>query len=285
MRIMAMLRCIFPLVLSFAPAPESAPPEPVQPTLEDAQLMVARDLHIRGERSFRAGDYRGAIEAWTQVLVLLPDKQADLRVPLAYAHRGAYLADEDVEHLHAAQRLFSEQLASLAPQDAARSDIETELAEIEAELAARAAAEAQAQAARDDAIRQEQIRLNQQLLAESEARRQRKLQTIYYGVGGSSVGVGLGLLGWMTAALVVGAKLEREGHDIATMVGVPDDEYAQQLAKGAAQNRIALATGIVGGLLTSAGVTLLSVTLARRERDRASRVTASPTCNGVELRF
>lgn len=285
---MAMLRSILPLVLSLAPAPGSAPAEPAgevaaEPTLEDAQLMVARDLHIRGEHSFRAGDYLEAIEAWTQVLVLMPDKQAELRVPLAHAHRRAYLADQDVEHLRAAQQLFTEQLASLAPQDAARSDIETELAEIEVEQAARAAAEAQAQAARDEAIRQEQIRLNQQELAEAEARRWRNQQKVYDGVGASSATLGLGLLGWMTAALVTGARLEREGHDMATMVGVPDAYYAQQLAKGEAQNRIALATGIVGGLLTSAGVTLLSV--ARARRARAKPVVVVPTFAGIELRF
>lgn len=266
-----MLRALS-LVISLeiaAPEPSEPAPEPAELTLDDAKLMVARDLHVRGEQAFRAGDYPGAIEAWSQVLILMPDKQADLRIPLAHAHRQAYDSDQDIGHLRAARRLFGEHLDSLVADDPVRGDIEAEIAQIDVELAARAASEAQAQAARDEAIRQDQIRRDQAALAVAEARHQHNLQKVYFGVGGSLTGVGIVLLGVMTGSLVTGNRLEREGRAMATKVGVPDGYYAQQLAKGQAQNRIAVASAVVGGMLTAAGITLFGIAAARRKQIRA----------------
>lgn len=274
-----------------AAPPDESPEQdvPSEPTisLEEARLMIARDLHVRGEQCFGEGDYRGAIEAWTQVLVLMPDKQADLRVPLAHAHRRAYAADEELEHLHAARALFTEQLAGLEVEDATRADIEAELAEIEAELAALDEAKAQAQAQREEAIRQEQIRLDQRALAEAEVEHQRAIQKVYYGVGGSLVGLGIGSLAAMTGFLVGGAKLDREGSATANMIGVQEGYYEELLLEGQVYNRTALATGIVGGVLTLTGGALLTLAAVRHKRvlGRKEQVTVYPTFGGVSVRF
>jgi tetratricopeptide (TPR) repeat protein len=268
-----------------SPPGEVAPPEAASPTLEDAQLTVARDLARKGEASFRAGDYRGAIEAWTQVLVLLPDEVGDLPVELAHAHRHAYVADEDVQHLQRAKELLDERLAELEPDDASRAGLEAELAEIDAELAAVAEAEAEARAEREEAIRQEQIRLDQRALAAASTKHWRNTQTIYFGMGGAIAGVGVGSLAAMTVFLVGGAKLDREGQMAAGTIGVADGYYAELLAKGEAQNRAAVVSSVIGGVLTLTGGALLIVAAARRQPARGSDHVLRPGFGSVELRF
>jgi hypothetical protein len=274
------------------PGKKSPEPEVVcepTPTLEDAKLMTARDLHIRGEQSFEKGDYLGAVEAWEQVLVLMPDKRADLRVPLAHAHRRAYAVDDDTSHLTSAHTLFGDQLAALAPDDAAREDLEAEIADIEATFAAIAEAEKTAQAEREEAIRQEQIRINEQVLAAATAKHQRNVQKIYYGVGGSLAGIGLSCFIDMGVYLAAGAKLDREGQAAAGSTGVSDGYYEQLLDRGQAKNRAAIGTGVAGGVLVLAGASLLIVAAVRHKRVivplERKRVAVFPTLGGVHLRF
>ncbi len=277
-----------------APASSNKAQAPVceaTPTLDEARLITGRDLYARANDHFEAKDYLAAVKAWEQVLQLMPGKEAELRVPLAHAHRGAFLAEGDVQHLHSARRLFQAQLEGLAPDSVERADIETELVDIEAKLAALAKEERQAQEARDEQIRQKEIQRGQELLAKVEAQRQAELQKhqaairkIYYGVGGSLTGLGLGSLAAMTATLVGGARLDREGRTMAGSTGVADGEYQALLARGAAQNRAAMATGVVGGVLLAVGGSLLVVAVVRHKRVN-KRVAVFPTLGGVQLRF
>jgi tetratricopeptide (TPR) repeat protein len=282
----------------------AAPPErckaqaPVceAPTLEDALLITGRDLYARANKLFDDKDYLGAVNAWEQVLLLMPDKEPELRVQLAHAHRGAYVATHDAQHLHAARRLFRAQLESLEPGSVERTGLEAEVADIEAKLAALAQAEAQAQADRDEAIRQTQIRLDHEALAKAEEnhrleiqRHHREVQKIYHGVGGSLTGLGVGTLAAMTAFLVQGARLDRDGQTLAASTGVDDDDYQDLLVKGAAQNRAAIATGVVGGVLMTAGISLLVVAAVRHKRgiwqSRTKQMAVLPTPGGLQLRF
>lgn len=259
------------------------------PSLDDARLMTARDLHVRGEESFRKGDYLGAVEAWTQVLVLMPDKEADLRVQLAHAHRSAYAVDGDEDHLRSARSLFMAQLESLESGDTARKDVEAEIAGIDATLADIEEAKARAQAKRDEAIRQEQIRRNDEALAAAEAEHQRNIQKIYYGVGGSLGGLGIGSLAAMTAFLSAGIRTDREGRDTASMSNVSAGRYQELLAEGEAYNRAAVATGVVGGVLTISGTSLLIVAALRRKHvvrlHDEPKVVVHPTLGGLRLSF
>jgi hypothetical protein len=218
----------------------------------------------------------------------MQEKEADLRVQLAHAQRGAYGVDGDPQHLQDAHALFGAQLNSLPPDDPARADIEAELVEIEAELDALAEAEAKAQAEREEAIRQEQIRLNQQLLAEAEAKHQRDVQKVYFGAGGSLAGIGVGSLAAMTAFLVTGARLDREGQATSNSTGVTEGYYRDQLTHGISQNRAAWVTGIVGGVLTATGGSLLIVAGVRQKRGAGrveNKLAVTPTLGGVQLRF
>lgn len=270
---------------------ESAPVCDATPTLDEARLVTGRDLYARGQERFDAKDYLAAVKAWDQVLLLMPEKEAGLRVSLAYAHGEAYLASGDVQHLHSARRLFQTQLASLEPDSAERADIEAGLADIDAKLEALAQAERQAQEAREEEIRQQEIRRGQEALARSEAQRRDEIRRheagvrrIYFSLGGSSLGLGLGSLAAMTATLVGGARLDREGHAVAQSTGVANGEYQDLLARGAAQNQAALATGIVGGVLMAVGGSLL-VVAAVRHKQAKRRVAVYPTLGGVQLRF
>jgi len=258
------------------------------PTLDEARLITGRDFYARANALYDEKDYLGASTAWEQVLLLMPDKEADLRVPLAHAYRFAYQDDKDPDHLRKARDLFRAQLDGLASDDAIRADIESEISKVDAELEALARAEAEAQAQREEAIRQEQISLNKQALVEAESKHQHKLQKIYFGVGGSVTGAGVGSLAAMTSFLVSSARLESEGQTTSQSTGVPDGYYSDQLTRGVSQNRAAWATGIVGGVLTAAGGSLLIVAGVRQKRvigRRRSKVAITPALGGLQLRF
>ncbi len=259
-----------------------------EPTLKQARLMTGRDFYARAGALYDQQDYLGAAEAWEQVLLLMPEREAGLRVQLAHAYHKAYADDKNPEHLRKSKQYLVAQLEGLAADDMTRPDIESELSSIQGELDALAKAEAEAKAQREQEIREEQIRLNQQALAEAEAKHQRKIQKIYFGVGGSMTGTGVATLGAMTAFLVRGSQLDAEG--LATSMGMVEDEdfYSQQLAKGINQNRAAWATGIVGGALTAAGASLLIVAGVRQRKLKGSRgkqVAVSPTLGGFRLVF
>ena len=253
--------------------------------------MTARDLHARGEESFRRGDYLGAVEALEQVLLLMPDKEADLRVQLAHAHRTAYAIDHDPEHLHKAHAFFTDQLSSLGPDDPTREDLEALLKEIEAEFTVFEEAEARARLEREKAIRENQILRSQQERAEAESKRKRRIRELYpyYGVGGSLVVVGVGSLTVMTVFLARGAKTDRMGRETAGMLHVSKARYQDLLREGEIHNRRAMIAGITGGAVVLSGASLLVVAAIRHKRVLAllekDEVVVGPTIGGVRLLF
>lgn len=260
-----------------------------EPSLEEARLITGRDFYARAGALYDQQDYLGAAKAWEQVVLLMPEKEAGLRIQMAHAYHSAYADDRNPELLNKSKALFSAQLESLGADDPTRADIESELAKVQAELDALAEAEAKAQAQREEAIRQEQIRLNRQALAEAEAAHQRKIQRIYFGVGGSATGAGVATLAAMTAFLAKGNQLENEGYETSQSTGVPPGYYDDQLNSGINQNRAAWVSGVVGGALTVAGASLLVVAGVRNKRlkgqKRQKQVAVTPTLGGLRLQF
>jgi len=259
-----------------------------EPTLEQARLLTGRDFYAKAGARYDEKDYLGAAKAWEQVVLLMPEKEADLRVQIGHAYHSAYATDQDPGHLRKARKLFRVQLEGLDAGDATRADIESALNNVEAELEALAQVEAEAQAKREEHIRQEQILLNKQALAEAEVASQRKIQKVYFGVGGSATGAGVATLAAMTAFLVKGNQLENEGQTTSQSTGVPDGYYGDQLNSGVSQNRAAWVTGIVGGVLTAAGGSLLIVAAVRQKRlfgKRRKQVAVAPTLGGLQVRF
>lgn len=294
---------LFALVLAAstgAPALGAAPPEPsgdpeaeacTETTLDDCKLMTARDLSKQGLARYEAGDFFGAISRWEQVLVLIPEQQASLGVNLAHSYRSAYEIDGDQDHLVAAMTLLSDLLASPELSDHTREDLEAQVTEIEAQLAALAEAEAEAQAERDEAMLREQARISELAIAKVNYDNQRKIQKIYHGVGGSMVGVGAGGLAAMGAFLALGAGVDRQGQSMAASTGVTTSEYTELLNRGKSYNRGALTAGVIGGVLSASGAAVLIVAALRGmklvdpEQDAGASVALSANAGGLQLQF
>lgn len=257
------------------------------PTLEDARLMVGRDLYARGNDHFANLDYAAAIEAWEQMLLLMPEQRAALRAPLAHAHHQAYGIDHDPGHLEIARDLFADQLASSSPDDAARKDLEAVIDAIDAERLVLEEAKAKAKAEREERIRRREALIREQALAQAEASHHRNVRKIYFGVGGSLASLGAGTLVATTVFLSLGARAEREGEATARMTGVAEARYRELLAEGSARNRAAVVTGVIGGVLVLAGGSLLTMATVRHTRviRRLERLAMAPTAGGVQLRF
>lgn len=268
-----------------APVAPEPGPACAEPTLDDARLMTGRDLSIRAQQSYDARDYVAAIRAWEQALLLMPDQEPELRVLRAHAYLGAYRSDKDERHLHAARKLFEDQADSLKAGSQARAELATEVAGIDAELAELAAARKQAEEQREAQIRRE-AQAELELRRQGELRKQRAvIRKIYLGVGGSLMSFGVGSLAGMTAFLVNGARLDREGRELAATANVMDGEYQTLLVRGQSQNRAAIATGVIGGVLTAVGISLLIVGAVRYKPLKNPRVAVTPAPGGVQVRF
>lgn len=272
-----------------------------------SEQTVGKYLFLRGNILFEQNDYLGAVKAWEQMLAVLPC--SDLS-HLVNAHRMAYEENKRPEHLASAQQLLTMQKERLrSDEQGLKVNIDAELEKIKVELnrirelkEAEARAEEQAKEQREKQIRDEQIRLGEIKLkiqddeakkalaaANAEYERDKRLtrRKIYYSVGGSLAGLGAGSLGAMSAFLVSGVRLDREGQKLAASTGVEDGAYEDLLAKGTVYNRVAVATGIVGGVFVGVGVSLLVVAAVRYKPGPSgrTRVAVYPTLGGVLLRF
>jgi hypothetical protein len=278
------LLLITPLAIGFgAPPDESCD---ARASVDDCIVTVARELNGRGQHRFDEGDYLGAIEMWEQVLVMLPEsRRGQLRVPLAHAHSRAYEHDADPAHLRAAHSLFTEQLASLDPGDGAREEIERELALLADEFQRLADAAATAEMERDERIRREALALRERALAEAEAAHHRHINKISFGVGGGLAGLGTASLAVMVAMLVRGNQTEADGQSAQASLSAVG-EYYMLLSRGAAYNTTALATGVIGGVLLTGGLSLVSYAAVRHNRQRhLQRAELRPIGGGLVLRF
>lgn len=263
--------------------------------LAEARLTVGRDMFKQGQEAWEAGDYQGAIDSWEQVLTLMPEQRATIRVNLAHAHVEAYAADQVLRHLQQAQSLFSEHLQSLDADDPSRGEIEAQLDAIEAEFDAIATAEAEAQAKLEEDIRAEEARAREQALAEAELDHQRSVNKIYFGLGGSLAAAGVGTLAGMAYFMVQGANATQEGFDRAQRqgkgsMGSQESDYEALIARGQALDRGAVITGVVGGLLVAGGTALLVVAGVRnkklgRSEARSAKIAWTPGLGSLALHF
>jgi len=113
--------------------------------------------------------------------------------------------------------------------------------------------------------------------------------------GATALVIGLVGLAGMSAPLLLGARLERADDAlIATLNAEMRDLTAQELTdaqersrQGIRYNKIAISTGISGGVLVALGVSLLIAGARLRPRNIAVRPSLSPTSGGltVHLRF
>jgi hypothetical protein len=217
-------------------------------------------------------------------MALLPEaRRGALRVPLAHAHRRAYESDHEVAHLRTAHRLFTEQLEALDPSaEGAGADIEAELVSINAELEVIAEREAQAAAAEE-----ERVLAAEQAVRDLEVQHALNIKKIHVIVGGSLLGAGLGTLAVTVGFLISGQNIQKHGELAASTPNDPPapSPYADLLAQGRARNEAAIATGVIGGALAIAGVTVWLVGTRRYQREHSTRAQLRPSFQGLELRF
>ena len=209
-----------------------------------------------GQRRRGVGDLDGAIAAWQQAIAALPvtqataHRRAGLALAIATAHAEAARARP--ERLVQALAVLDAYLAGLDPTD---DENRVAVEQRRAELAARLAPVAAAAAAPAPVSPRSDRRL---LLA-----------------GGVGLGLGVVGLGVLGGGLLAGTRADR---DLATAVELPGDDPGRESQKDAAAargiqaNRLAIAGGVVGGVLVLAGVALMIAGVRRPSPRRASAV-------------
>ena len=105
------------------PLDPDAPPPEAPPPSEGPQMSRARDLFVEGMRAYQANDFGRAVTLLTQVDAIVPS--AELAYNIAYCYQR--MADPD----HAVQ-FFRRYLETGSPSEAARTDVEARIAQMEA---------------------------------------------------------------------------------------------------------------------------------------------------------
>jgi len=223
-----------------------------------------------GQSRRTAGDLDGAIAAWQRAIAALPvtqataHRRAGLALAIATAHADAARARP--ERLLQAIAVLDAYLAGLDPtDDENRVAVEQRRAELASRLAPTPAVTVDGQP------------------EPAPAPRDRRL-LVAGGVGLGLGAVGLSVLG---AGLIVGSGADR---DLVAAVALPGDDprRASQVTsatgRGLTANRLAIAGGIVGGVLLLAGVALTIAGVVRRPPRRAALVPRF-TASGLRWQF
>lgn len=247
----------------------------------DPQLQEAGALNLEALTAFETHDYARAITLWGKALGVLdisPEHEQarnGIRELLAQAHARAYELDGDIEHLRIADRLLGEYLHGLPP-DVEVPKVEEEVDRIQKELARYEEEQRQQRAAEREAIVAAQVQANRAAADSLEVRREAGLKqsrrfiisgALMAGAGVASLGITAGMLAW-------GASLEEEGEELREE-SAPAAELEDIIETGRVANGLAIGLGIGGGLLTTAGTSMLVI--GTRRRRAAMQLSAIPS--------
>lgn len=247
-----------------SPGPGSSADSRPAPGSEAATRWTAE-----GQRRRSAGDLDGAIAAWQQAIAALPVTQATAHrragLALAIATGHAEAAGARPERRVQAIAVLDAYLAGLDPtDDENRVAVEQRRAELAAGLAPTPAA------ARSS--------------VPQTPRSDRRLAI----AGGVGVGLGVVGLGVLGAGLLAGARADR---DLAAAVDLPGDDPRRAPQKDAATDRgiqangLAIAGGVVGGVLVLAGLALTIAGVVRRPSSRRAGFIPRLAAGGLRWRF
>ena len=110
---------------------------------------------------------------------------------------------------------------------------------------------------------------------------------LHAGAGGTLAGLGLVSLGTMAAGLALGDRVDQEGEGLlAADPSSPPEKFQSLRRQGTAYNRLAWATGAIGGALLISGTTVVIVAAVRRKLGKKGiRARLYPGAQGLEVRF
>jgi hypothetical protein len=279
-----------------APAGKPAGGKTAAAPTQPGPLQRVGELATSAQARYETADFAGAIELWTQAYDLLPDapeyvsQRSVLAYQIAQACVEAHAIDPKLAYLRKAEKLFSGYLQSVDAQDAETvADIEGRLKDIRAKIAdvdrleaerlERERQEAERRNAAAEAAKKPDPAIEKARLAELAARRQaaerdaKRWHKISV-AGGVTLGLGASMLVVMGVGLGRGAKIDDQG-DEAIATGTPDSNELQDLlGKGVTANRLAIATGILGGVLAITGAALVGTGVVRERRARKNLALA-----------
>ncbi|MBX7082323.1 MAG: hypothetical protein K1X88_24155 [Nannocystaceae bacterium] len=244
------------LAISLSPRPAQA-----GPAEDDASFEQARTLHRRAQAKYETFDYLGAIQLWTEAYDQIAGhpRAATVRAAIVYnlasARQKQFEIDHDRNHLELARRLL-ESYRDALPEPGDDEALQAEHTRVQAkldELSALLEQDTPTTTAAPDTTTP----------ADAGGSSAHAGRGVIIG-GAVSTGLGVALLGGMGAGLAIGGAAQRDGDD----PGRAAAELDALTRKGEAANRLAIATGVLGGLAVAAGVTLLALGFKARARAR-----------------
>lgn len=241
-----------------------------------------QELHNAAQARYDAGDFDGALEQWLRVHDELPPDpaleayRAVLLHAIASAAEEAHAASGDVAPLRSALAVYERDLdPNRAREDGGISEPDQLRALVERQRSLEAALEA-AGGAPDETDEPTPTPAPAPAPTPVESRARPPARTLQL-VGGVLLGAGAVSVGVMSWALYRGQQLDLEGESFAMSNGINSDRAAVDdlIVRGERANAVAIATGVIGGALITAGVALLVV--GSRGRGRGRRAARTPT--------
>ena len=253
----------------------------------DDPRLRAKSLYEQGKNRFDTADYDAAIELWTEAYGALPNTpdaapiKAALIYNIATAQERAYAIDKDITHLRRAAilvqqyadaipALYGEGEQAQAERDRVQERLEDLRTRIEEAEAAQPEPEAEPDA-EDESIEHP----FPEPVPSSDMQPDPRTRPLIIS-GAVLAGLGVAMSGVMAGGLVMGSQAND---------GVPEDleQRRDQFDKGRTGNTLAIASGVVAGVLVVTGATLLGVGLSRRRSPVAVTPSVGPKWSGLSL--
>ena len=254
--------------------------------MQAGALDQARELHQRATDMFKTSEFDRAIDLWLQAYSMVPptEDNATIRNAIVFnlckAQIEQYYIDRDVTRLRKAQRLLRNYLADFRAVHGEGESAEREkervdeiLSEIERELER---AEGKQNTPEPTPAVVEPLPTQDEEPAKPIDKTPRPGTGLIVG-GAVTTAAGLGLLGAMIGGSVRGKNLRNDADDPMT----PAEDIPQLDADGKTANQLAIATGIIGGILLGGGVAMLVVGAKKRSQSVAWSPVLSPGFVGI----
>mgnify|MGYP002619580032 CR=1 FL=1 len=265
---------------------------PASAHLGPANAQEIERLYLEGQDRYAAKDFKGAAESWTRLLNMMPESgtnqatRENVLINILAAHLDAYrrMRNDDgtrqIEHLREGKKTLDQYYSDFKQVHGDRTavsaavqekgdELEQELNKAEDELAAVATrVEPEPDTGTVVPIKTDP---NPPIVDEPRAQRDGMGLII---TGSVVAGVGLVSLVTMVPIGTIGGRRAEEDYDAAREVG-DADAMDQAEADGRRANGIAIAGGVVGGVLLLGGAAMLVAGIIKRKQGRSRHALTS----------